>query len=73
MDLGRTLIAIGLVLVVVGLFLVFKNDIPGMRNLGQLPGDISFGDDRFRFYFPLMTSLILSLVLSLIVYLIRKF
>jgi hypothetical protein len=36
-----------------------------------LPGDIRIEGENFRFYFPLVTCLLLSLVLSLVVWLIR--
>ena len=40
--------------------------------LGRLPGDIVVERGNFRFYFPIVTSLILSAVLTLVVWLFRK-
>jgi hypothetical protein len=36
-----------------------------------LPGDIRIERENFRFYFPLVTCLLLSLVLSLVLWVIR--
>ena len=70
-DLGRILIIVGAVLIVVGVLLHYTGLFSFLR-LGRLPGDIAIKRDNFRFYFPLMTSLILSLVLTLVLYLLRK-
>ncbi|MFQ5917704.1 MAG: DUF2905 domain-containing protein [Candidatus Binatia bacterium] len=40
--------------------------------LGQLPGDIYIRRERFSFYFPLTTCILLSLVISLVLYLFRR-
>ena len=61
--IGRILIFLGILLVVFGLIFTFWGNIPF---LGRLPGDFSFGNDRFRFYFPLVTSIIISLLLTVI-------
>jgi len=66
---GKTLIVIGICLVVAGLLLLLVGRIPF---LGHLPGDISFKKDNFSFHFPLTTCLIISLLLSLLFYLFRK-
>jgi len=70
-DLGRLLIAVGLVLLVAGglLLLLGRTGFP----LGRLPGDISYRGKNVSFYFPLGTSILLSVVLSLIFYLISRF
>jgi hypothetical protein len=61
---GRVLIAIGLLLVGIGLLVEFA---PWLR-IGRLPGDISFGSGNVRFYFPVTTSLLLSAVLTLLLW-----
>ena len=65
---GWALLIVGLVLAGVGLVWILAPSIPW---LGRLPGDIRIGRDNFRFYFPLVTCLLLSLILSLVVWLIR--
>jgi len=66
---GRFLMAAGLILVAVGALLEFA---PWLR-LGRLPGDISFGSGNVRFYFPIVTSLLLSVALSLLLWLFSSF
>jgi len=56
----RLLITLGITLVVVGLLWPWLSKL----GLGRLPGDIVVERENGRFYFPLMTSLIVSLVLS---------
>jgi hypothetical protein len=70
-DLGRVLIALGIVLAVAGVILV----LPGRTNfpLGRLPGDILYRGKNTTFYFPLATSIVLSVVLSVVWYLVGRF
>lgn len=67
---AKLLIIGGLVMVAAGLFWQFGGRF---LNLGRLPGDIVVEKENFRFYFPLMTSIIVSVVLSLLFYLFRLF
>ncbi len=62
-GIGRILIFLGILLVIFGLIFTFWGNIPF---LGHLPGDISVGNDKFRFYFPLVTSMVISLLLTII-------
>jgi len=64
----RLLITFGILLVVVGLLWPWLSKL----GLGRLPGDIVVERENGRFYFPLMTSLIVSLVLSLLFWLFRR-
>lgn len=68
-SLGKILIFSGIALVVIGLILVLGDKIPW---IGRLPGDIYIKRDKFTFYFPLMTSIIISLLLTLLFSLFRK-
>jgi hypothetical protein len=65
---GWMLLVFGLVIAGIGLVWILAPSIPW---LGRLPGDIRIERENFRFYSPLMTSLLLSLVLSLVLWLIR--
>jgi hypothetical protein len=62
MELGRTLIFIGLTIVVIGLVLMF---LPGLGG-GRLPGDISVKRGNFSFHFPVVTSIVLSILLTIV-------
>lgn len=60
-GLGRALVVAGVVIVVIGLGLMFADRVPF---LGRLPGDITFGGDRWRVYVPIATSIVVSLLLT---------
>jgi len=70
-EIGKAIVAIGLVLVVAGtlVMLAARFGLP----LGKLPGDFSYRGKNFAFYFPLGTSILISVVLSVILYLISRF
>ncbi len=70
-SLGRTLLALGALLALVGVLLIVAERFPGLR-LGKLPGDIAVERDRWRFYFPLGTSILVSIVLSLLLWLLGR-
>ncbi|WP_059045978.1 DUF2905 domain-containing protein [Paenibacillus rubinfantis] len=60
---GTVLIVIGLVWMLLGRFV----------QLGKLPGDIAIERGNFRFYFPIVTCIVISVVFSLILAVIRWF
>lgn len=68
-GLGKTLILIGIVLVVVGAIFSLAGKLPW---LGQLPGDITIQRERFTFYFPLATCIVISIIISLVLYFFRR-
>ncbi len=70
-DIGKSLIFMGVVIIIVGILLLFSDKLP--FNLGRLPGDISFKKENFSFYFPITTSILISIILSLLFYLFGKF
>jgi hypothetical protein len=67
---GWMLLVVGLIIAGIGLIWIFAPAIPWF---GRLPGDIRIEKENFRFYFPLMTCLLLSLVLTLILWIIHLF
>lgn len=62
-DIGRLLVALGLLVALLGAVLLFAGRIPW---IGRLPGDILIRRGPVTFYFPLATSLLVSVVLSLL-------
>lgn len=68
-GLGKMFIVFGIIMLLVGVILLLAPKLPW---LGKLPGDFTYRGERFTFYFPLATSILLSVVLSLILYLFRK-
>jgi hypothetical protein len=70
MDLGRTLIIAGAVLIALGLIVVFGSHLP--IKLGRLPGDINYQGRNGSFHFPIVTCLLLSVVLSLVMWFFNR-
>lgn len=64
-GLGKSLIIIGIIVVIVGLFVAYGPKVPFA---GKLPGDIHIKRENFEFYFPLATSIIISVIISVILY-----
>ncbi len=63
------------VLIVAGAILLFVGlawPVLTRLGLGRLPGDIVVARGNFRFYFPIVTSLLISAVLTLVVWLFRR-
>ena len=59
--LGRGLVIAGVVILAIGLALMFADKVPF---IGRLPGDCTFGGDRWTVYAPIATSIVVSLVLT---------
>ena len=64
----RTLVTLGLILVIVGIAWPWLSKL----GFGRLPGDIVIERENFRFYFPITSMILVSLLLSLIFWLFRK-
>jgi hypothetical protein len=62
-SLGKMLILFGVILALVGGLLLLAGKIPF---LGGLPGDIVIRRERWSFYFPLTTSIVISILLTLL-------
>ncbi len=68
-EFGKILIIIGLVIAIVGVLIAMGGKIP---LIGRLPGDLTFKGEKFTFYFPLATSILISIVLSLVFWFIGR-
>jgi hypothetical protein len=68
-DLGKLLVAAGLVMAAIGALLWSGL---GRGWLGRLPGDIHYARDNVRIHFPIVTCLLASVLLSLIFWILRK-
>jgi len=68
-QFGKVFLIIGLVVVGIGLLMMIGGKIPW---IGKLPGDFFFKGEKFTFYFPLTTSILVSVVLTLILWLINR-
>jgi hypothetical protein len=71
-EIGRTLIALGILLVVAGgiVLLLGRTGVP--FGLGRLPGDILIKRDGFTFYMPITTSILVSVAVTAILWLLRR-
>ena len=71
MNIAKTLIIVGLILLFLGVFIyLFK---PYLGWFGNLFGDISYKTDKFSLYMPITSMIILSAIASLILNLFIKF
>jgi len=70
-PIGKTIVIIGILLVVVGLIVWFAGD--KFNWFGNLPGDVKMERDNFRFFAPFTSMLLLSILLSLLLWVFRKF
>ncbi len=68
-NLGKMLILFGGIVILIGLILLFVDKIPF---IGKLPGDIYIEKKNFKFYFPLMTSILISIILTIILNLLSR-
>ena len=71
-EIGRTLIVVGIVLVVAGGLVVLLGRTGVPFGLGRLPGDILVKRDNFTVYLPITTSIVVSVVLSAVLWLLRR-
>ena len=67
-TLGKNLVFVGVLLVLVGGALWLF----GRHGGGFLPGDIVVERKNVRFYFPVVTCLVISVILSLVAWLFRR-
>lgn len=68
--MGRTLIIVGLALIVLGVLVTFGERLP--MKLGRLPGDLVIRGKNSVFYFPIVTSLLLSAILTLAMWVFNR-
>ncbi|MCK5623594.1 MAG: DUF2905 domain-containing protein [Alphaproteobacteria bacterium] len=67
-PVSRFLVTLGIVLILAGIVWPFLQRM----GIGRLPGDIVVEREGFRFYFPVVTSILLSLALTLILWFINR-
>ena len=63
------LILLGVLIIAIGLLLLIGGKIPWV---GKLPGDIIIRKEKFSFYFPITTCILISIILTLLFTLFRK-
>lgn len=70
-ELGRTILILGIVLVVAGgaILLLGRTGLP----IGRLPGDITYRGKNTTIYFPIVTCVVISVVLTLLSWIFQHF
>jgi hypothetical protein len=66
-DVGRSLILIGVLIVVVGLVVLLAGRVPF---LGNLPGDVRIQTGGISCFIPIATSILLSIILTVLINLV---
>lgn len=72
-EIGKTLVAIGAGIVLLGGLLWLSGGTFRHFPIGRLPGDLLIQKEHFTFYFPLATSILLSIGLSLLLWIWQSF
>lgn len=68
-QIGKWLIVMGFALIGLGvLFLLLAR-----LGIFRLPGDMTFGGENWKVYFPIGTCIVLSMLLTLVMWLIQFF
>jgi hypothetical protein len=68
MNFPRFFIILGVIFLAIGLLWPVLQKM----GLGRLPGDIVYERENVKFYFPIVTSIIISLLLSLFFWFFKK-
>ena len=68
---GKYIIFAGVIIVISGIIIYFFYDY--FKWFGKLPGDINIRKENYRFYFPVVTMIVISVVLTVIVNIIKRF
>ncbi len=67
---GKYLIIAGICILIAGVMVYFFYD--NFKWLGKLPGDVRFEKGNFRFYFPIVTMIVISVAITIIINIIRR-
>ena len=67
---GKYIILAGICVLVAGILVYFFHDY--FKWLGKLPGDIRIEKENYRFYFPIVTMVVISIALTLIIHIIKR-
>jgi H+/Cl- antiporter ClcA len=67
---AKYIIVVGVAIVFIGLILMFNKN--AFSWFGRLPGDIRIEKKNFRFYFPIVTMLLISAVITFLINIFKK-
>lgn len=68
---GKWIIIVGVIIVIIGILVYFFHD--KLNWFGKLPGDIRIENKNVRFYFPVVTMIIISIVITILINIFKKF
>ena len=68
---ARLLIVLGLGLAAAGAVYLYRDKVPILKHIGNLPGDFHFRSGHTTIHVPIVTCIVLSVVLSLVFRLFR--
>ena len=66
--MGRSLVIVGIVIIIAGLLWPWLGKIP----LGRLPGDIIIDKPNLKLYIPITTMILISVLISVLLWIYRK-
>ncbi|MFM7182735.1 MAG: DUF2905 domain-containing protein [Verrucomicrobiales bacterium] len=72
-PIGKWIFFAGLALAAVGLVLWLTGGRGWLDWVGRLPGDIRIEKEGSRFYFPVVTCIVISILASLLLAVLRRF
>lgn len=67
---GKYIIVSGICIIVAGVLIYFFHDY--FKWFGKLPGDIRVEKENYRFYFPVVTMIVISIAITLIIYILKR-
>ncbi len=67
---GKYIIAAGICIVIAGIVIYFFHDY--FKWFGKLPGDVRIEKEKYRFYFPFVTMIVISIVITIIINIIKR-
>ncbi len=59
---GKYIIIIGVVIIISGIIIYFFHD--SLKWFGRLPGDVRIENKSYKFYFPVVTMIVVSIVIT---------
>lgn len=71
-SIGRVVLLIGVALAILGGLLMLLGQVPFLRQLGSLPGDIRVEGQGFTCLFPIVTMIMLSILATIILNIIIR-
>jgi tellurite resistance protein TehA-like permease len=68
---GKYFIIAGICIVAAGILIYFFHDY--FKWFGKLPGDVRIEKEKYGFYFPIVSMIIISIAVTVIINIIKRF